>query len=138
MSLGVYSRYYNPTLNQTIVAVHDTDASVFVKIDAQLDGNLIELPENELLDRAMSWFTNRYINEYAAQKLDEKMREVEHFIKELKLAIQKNEESTKSNEEKVDTAVAELTNLIVGFMTPQDDEETNEGEDTDHDEELTD
>lgn len=91
MSLGVYSRYYNPTLNQTIVAVHDTDASVFVRYDAQLDGNLIELSDTELLDRAKNWFTNRYINEYATQKLDKKVREMDKSLEENEKSRQKIE-----------------------------------------------
>lgn len=113
MTLEVYSRYYNPDSRKTVVAIHDSDQAVFVRFDAVLDGNQIDLPEAELLDRAMDWFTNRYIQTYANQKLGDQVRKFEALIAELE----------RESKAKVDKAVAELTQLIISLLGASDEEE---------------
>lgn len=128
MSLEVYSRYYNPDSRKTVVAIHDSDQAVFVRFDAVLDGNQIELPEAELLDRAVDWFTNRYIQTYANQKLDGKVREVEALTAQMKQTLDEADQSIDKMEEQLALnnlsrlAQLQLMTLLVrkGVLTDED------------------
>lgn len=130
MSLEVYSRYHKSDSDQTVVAVRESDQNEFVRIDAQLSGNLTDLSDSELLERALAWFTNRYIQTYANQKLDEKVREIDGLtgqmtatletakasIAENKLAVEACNKAAELVESKIDKSVSELTTLIMSFM----------------------
>lgn len=62
--------YYNSQTNTTTIAIRDTDPDVSVSFDAQVNGQVFEV---DLVKKGLEWFINKYIQEYAAQKLDEKV-----------------------------------------------------------------
>lgn len=101
MSLEVYSRYYKPDEQRTVVAIQDSDQAIFVRFDAILDGNQIDLPEAELLDRAIDWFTNRYIQTYANQKLGDQVRDMEVLTAQLKQTLNEADQSIDKMEEQL-------------------------------------
>lgn len=62
--------YYNSQTNTTTIAIRDTDPDVSVSFDAKVNGQVFEV---DLVKKGLEWFINKYIQEYAAQKLDEKV-----------------------------------------------------------------
>lgn len=62
--------YYNSQTNTTTIAIRDTDPDVSVSFDAQVHGQVLEV---DLVKKGLEWFINKYIQEYATQKLDEKV-----------------------------------------------------------------
>ncbi|MBY5033907.1 hypothetical protein K6V78_02265 [Streptococcus gallolyticus] len=80
MALEIYSKYYRESDDKTIVSVSETDAATFVRFDAELAGNQLAKPNSVLLDRSQSWFSNKYITEYANQKNTEALAEMKESL----------------------------------------------------------
>lgn len=101
MALEIYTKYYREKDDKTIVSVAESDPAIFVRFDAELAGKLLDKSDGDLLDKAQDWLVNKYIQEYAAQKLESKVEETTLLAKKL-------DEVT----ETVTASILELSNMI--------------------------
>lgn len=134
MTLEVFTPYL--TDGKTHVVVRDTDPDLNVNFTAVLDGDYMSKSKSELLQLGLSWFTGKYVQEYANQKTVEEVANVKDKIAEINASLERSDEQY----ERVEKMLKITTEMVNHFFMSMDtaDEEAfydDTAEDTVEDEE---
>ncbi|CAM2758715.1 Protein of uncharacterised function (DUF1366) [Streptococcus acidominimus] len=126
MTLEVFTPYL--TDGKTHVVVRDTDPDLNVNFTAVLDGDFMNKSKAELLQLGLSWFTGKYVQEYANQKTVEAVAEVKDKIAQIDDAIERSDKQYERVEELLKVTTGTVNELITSLMTEEEEAVTDEPE----------